>query len=94
MDNRVSQLMSIYIPCVAVNPYVVCRPMCHRGAKGRQVRAKTGKRQVDLQKVCRHCCCSCDRLEMAGRWRLPQGHTVAQQSRGLEQESARMEPIN
>lgn len=32
--------------------------------------------------------------EMVGRWGLPKGCTAVQQSRGLEQESARMEPIN
>lgn len=65
-----------------------------QGAKGREVRTKTGRRLVDLKKVCRDYCCSCDRLEMVGRCRLPQGHTAVQQSRGLEQESVRMEPIN
>ena len=42
------------------------------------------------------CCCSCDRLQMGGGGgrSFPKGGEAVRQSRGPEQASVRMEPIN
>lgn len=73
---------------------LVCKPRSGEGGSrpGGEELSLVGDGGV-LRRVLGDRCCSCDRLQTGGG-AFPKGGEAVRQSRGPEQESVRMEPIN